>query len=477
VQDELCFLSATEMARAVREKSVSAVELTDTVLSRIKRLNPQLNAYCTLMADSAREEAKKADEQLARGEEPGPLHGVPLSIKDNLFVRDSRTTFGSKLHEHDITLEDAPLTERLKDAGAIILGRTNSPEFGWKGVTDNLVFGITRNPWNLELTPGGSSGGGSAAVAAGLGPIGIGTDGGGSLRIPASFCGLVGLKASYGRVPTWPGVSVGSLRHLGGMTRTVEDSALLLSVIAGPDDRDPDSLPAEEVDYVTEMERGIEGRRLAYSPDMGFATVDPEVARICEQTAMRLAEAGAVVEQVELDWEDPYDAWKVFFYGGSAARLGRIVAEQGHLLDPGLRACVEEAVTLTGLDYSDALAGRNEFWHQVRTVYESFDVLLTPTLPVLPFPVGQDNAASFPGKPQGELQWTQFTYPINLTGQPAASVPAGWTGENLPVGLQIIGRRFDERTVLRVARAIEQLQPWRDRWPDLSSARTPERGL
>ncbi|MFP6753380.1 MAG: amidase [Pirellulaceae bacterium] len=467
MHEQLCFLSATQMAQAVRDKSVSAVELTGAVLDRIELLNPQLNAYCTLMADSAREAAGQADDQQARGEELGPLHGVPLSIKDNLYVKDSRTTFGSKLQEHDITRQDAPLTERLRDAGAIILGRTNSPEFGWKGVTDNLVFGITRNPWNLKLTPGGSSGGGSAAVAAGLGPIGIGTDGGGSLRIPASFCGLVGLKASCGRVPTWPGVSVGSLRHVGGMTRTVEDSALLLNVLAGPDDRDPDSLPAEDLDYVAEIGRGIEGMRLAYSPDMGFATVDPKVARLCEQAAMRLAEAGAVVDRVDLDWEDPYDSWKVFFYGGSAARLGRVLKEQGHLLDPGLRACVEQAVTLTGLDYSDALTGRNEFWHQVRKVYESFDVVLTPTLPVLPFPVGQDNADPFPGQPQGELQWTQFTYPINLTGQPAVSVPAGWSEENLPVGLQIIGRRFDDRSVLRVARALEQIQPWHDRWPEL----------
>ncbi len=467
MHEQLCFLSATQMAQAVRDKSVSAVELTGAILDRIELLNPQLNAYCTLMADSAREAAGQADDQQARGEELGPLHGVPLSIKDNLYVKDSRTTFGSKLQEHDITRQDAPLTERLRDAGAIILGRTNSPEFGWKGVTDNLVFGTTRNPWNLELTPGGSSGGGSAAVAAGLGPIGIGTDGGGSLRIPASFCGLVGLKASYGRVPTWPGVSVGSLRHVGGMTRTVEDSALLLNVLAGPDDRDPDSLPAEDVDYVAEIGRGIEGMRLAYSSEMGFSTVDPEVARLCKQAAMRLAEAGAVVEQVQLDWKDPYEAWKVFFYGGSAARLGRVLEEQGHLLDPGLRACAEEAVTLTGLDYSDALAGRNEFWHQVRKVYESFDVVLTPTLPVLPFPVGQDNADPFPGQPQGELQWTQFTYPINLTGQPAVSVPAGWSEENLPVGLQIIGRRFDDRSVLRVARALEQIQPWHDRWPEL----------
>ena len=467
MHDELCFLSATEMASAVRDKSVSAVELTDAVLARIDRLNPQLNAYCTLMADSAREAALQADRKLVSGEQVGVLHGVPISIKDNIFVKDSRTTFGSKLHENEITAEDAPLIERLRRAGAIIVGRTNSPEFGWKGVTDNLVYGTTRNPWNLELTPGGSSGGGSAAVAAGLGPIGIGTDGGGSLRIPASFCGLVGLKTSYGRVATWPGVSVGSLRHVGGMTRTVTDSALLLNVIAGPDDRDPESLPAEDVDYVEELGRGIEGLRLAYSPDMGFATVDPEVARLCVHSAERLADAGAVVERVELGWTDPYDCWRVFFYGASAARLGRIVEQQGDLLDPGLRACVEQAIQLTGLDYSDALTKRNEFWHQVRQVYESFDLLITPTLPVPPFAVNQDNADPFPGQQLGELQWTQFTYPINLTGQPAVSVPCGWTEANLPVGLQIIGRRFDDQAVLRVARALEQLQPWHDRWPEL----------
>ena len=463
----LCFLSATEMAQAVRDKSVSAVELTESVLARIEQLNPQLNAYCTLMADSARMAAADADKQLAAGEPIGALHGVPISVKDNLSVKDSRTTFGSKLNEHQITREDAPAVERLRAAGAIIVGRTNSPEFGWKGVTDNRVFGTTRNPWNLDVTPGGSSGGGSAAVAAGLGPIGIGTDGGGSLRIPASFSGLVGLKSSYGRVPTWPGISVGSLRHVGGRTRTVTDSALLLNVIAGPDDRDADSLPAEDLDYVAELDHGIEGMRLAYSAEMGYATVDPEVARLCEQAAMRLSEAGATVEQVDLDWQDPYECWRVFFYGGSAARLGRVYKEQGHLLDPGLLPCVEQAVQLSGLDYSDALQARDEFWHQVRRVYETFDLLITPTLAVPPFAVNQDNADPFPGEQLGDLQWTRFTYPINLTGQPAISVPAGWTESDLPVGLQIIGNRFDDRRVLRAARALELIQPWADRWPQL----------
>jgi aspartyl-tRNA(Asn)/glutamyl-tRNA(Gln) amidotransferase subunit A len=466
---ELCLMSAVEMAHAVRTGEVSVQILIDTVLARIEKHNPRLNAYCTLMADEARAAAVQADAALAAGVETGPLHGVPVSVKDNLYVKDSRTTFGSKLQEHDVTREDCPLVERLRQAGAIIIGRTNSPEFGWKGVTDNRVFGVTRNPWNTDLTPGGSSGGGSAAVATGLGPIGIGTDGGGSLRIPAAFCGLVGHKPSYGRVPTWPGVSVGSLRHIGGMTRTVKDSALLLDVISGPDDRDPECLPASGVNYQSETERGVEGIRVAWSPDLGYATVDPEVARLCEQSALRLAEAGANVERIDLDWADPYDSWRVFFYGATAARLGRIVGEQGHQLDPGLRACVEDAVQLTGLDYSDALTRRNEFWHQVRRVYESFDLLVTPTLPVPPFSVGQNNADLFAGQNFGELQWVQFTYPFNLTGQPACSVPAGWTESGLPVGLQIVGRRFDDALVLRAARAFEQIQPWHDHWPDLAT--------
>jgi len=465
--NDVCLLSAVELATAIRARDVSPVDVTRAVLDRIERFDPHLNAFCTRMDEEALGAARAAEEAVQRGDELGPLLGVPISVKDNLYVKGSRTTFGSKLLEDQVTAEDCPLVERLREAGAILIGRTNSPEFGWKGVTDNRVFGITRNPWNLELTPGGSSGGASAAVASGLGPIGIGTDGGGSLRIPASFCGLVGHKPSFGRVPTWPGVSVGNLRHLGGITRTVEDSALLLNVIAGPDERDATSLPASNVDYVSELARGLDGVRIAVSADLGYAMLHPDVAAQFEAGAIALAETEATVERIEPGWSDPYESWKVFFYGAAASRLGRGLADHGELLDPGLRAAVEEAVQLTGLDCSDALIGRDEFWQNVRTLFESFDLLVTPTLAVPPFPVGRDNAEPLTDQPQGELQWTQFTYPFNLTGQPAVSVPCGWTDDGLPIGLQIIGRRFDDALVLRAARVFEIARPWHERWPAL----------
>ncbi len=466
INDELCLLSACELATVIRDKTVSPVEVTQAVLNRIERLNPSLNAFCTSMADSALEAARAAEADVVRGKQLGPLHGVPVSIKDNLYVKGVRTTFGSQLLKDFVPDKDAPIVERLRNAGAVIIGRTNSPEFGWKGVTDNLVFGATRNPWNLELTPGGSSGGGSAAVASGLGPIGMGTDGGGSLRIPASFCGLVGHKPSFGRVPHYPGISVGSLRHVGGMTRTVSDAALLLDVVAGPDERDQCSLPATDVEYVTEIDRGIEQVRAAYSLDLGYGQVDSEVAESCARGAQRLTEAGAVVEQIDLDWADPYECWKVFFYGGSTARLRDSFAEQGHLLDPGLRAAVEEGMKLSAAEFTRALTARNEFWLQVCRVFDTYDLLVTPTLAVPPFRVGQNNADPFPGQQLGDLQWTGFTYPFNLTGQPATSVPSGWTTSNLPIGMQIIGRRFDDSLVLRAARAWEQIQPWKHQWPD-----------
>lgn len=463
--EDLCFLSATDLASEIRDWNVSPVETTRAVLDRIDQLNPRLNAFCTSMAETALADAEQAERDLNSRSELGVLHGVPVSVKDNIYVKGVRTTFGSKLLEHQITSEDAPVVERLRRAGAIVIGRTNTPEFGWKGVTDNLVFGATRNPWNLDLTPGGSSGGASAAVASGLGPIGIGTDGGGSLRIPASFCGLVGHKPSLGRVPHYPGVSVGSLRHVGAITRTVADAALALDVISGPDERDATSLPASVLNIVSVLKSGIAGVRIAYSPDLGYATVHPTVAELCEKAASRLTEAGARVEKVDLDWNDPYDCWSVFFYGGATARLGGELAERGELLDPGLCKAVDAGMKLRATDYSAALIERDAFWQQVRKLFEDYDLLVTPTLAVLPFRVGQDNADPFPGQQLGDLQWTQFSYPFNLTGQPATSVPCGWTSDNLPVGLQIVGRRFDDAMTLRAARALEQIQPWSDRRP------------
>ena len=463
--DDLGFCSAVELAAMMRRRTVSPVEVMRATLARIEQFNPPLNAFVTVQAEEAMCSAAKAEEALMRGEWWGPLHGVPLHVKDNLFVAGSRTTFGSKLTETNVTSEDCPAVERLRKAGMIVVGRTNTPEQGWKGVTDNRVFGITRNPWNTKLTPGGSSGGASAAVAAGMGPIGLGTDGGGSLRIPASFSGVFGFKASFGRVPNWPGSGGAMLRHIGTITRTVGDMAAAMDVLAGPDQRDMLSLPATGECYSVNLDCGLRGKRVAFSPNLGYARVDPEVAALCHRAAERFAEAGAIVEQVQLDWRDPYDAWSVFFFGTAAASLEKKLPTHGELLDPGLRRVVEAGLKLRGVDFANALAARHDFWEQVRRVYERFDLLLCPTLPVPPFAVGQDDADPIDGEKLGPLQWTRFTYPFNLTGQPAASVPAGWTKSGLPVGLQIIGNRFADLLVLQAARAWEQIQPWSDRRP------------
>jgi aspartyl-tRNA(Asn)/glutamyl-tRNA(Gln) amidotransferase subunit A len=465
--DDYAWLSAVELAEKIRARKMSPVELIRGMLKRIERHNPGLNAFVTISAEQALCSAAKAQEAVMRGDKLGPLHGVPLHVKDNLHVAASRTAFGSKLFEKNVTEKDCPAVKRLRAAGMIVIGRTNTPEFGWKGVTDNPLFGITRNPWNTNLTPGGSSGGAAAAVAAGLGPIGIGTDGGGSLRIPASFCGVVGFKASFGRVPNWPGSGGALLRHIGPITRSVADVAAVLDVAAGPDAADLLSLPPAGVSFTDELQKGIRGKRIAYSPDFGYARLEPEVAAVCQRAAERFAEAGAHVEQVPLDWRDPYEAWSVFFFGTTAAALEKKLADQGDLLDPGLRKVVEEGMKLRGVDFANAQAARHEFWEQVRRIYEKFDLLLSPTLPVPPFAVGQDDADPLGGERLGPLQWTRFTYPFNLTGQPAASVPAGRTKAGLPVGLQIIGDRHADLLVLQAARAWEQVQPWSDKRPAL----------
>lgn len=465
---DLCYLPAVELAAAIRARKVSPVEATTAVLNRIQRLNPTLNAYCVLMADEARQAARHAEEAVMRGEPLGPLHGVPVSIKDLLYVKNVRTTFGSKLFEHNVTTEDAPAVERLRQAGAVLIGRTNSPEFGFKGVTDNRVFGTTRNPWNTSLTPGGSSGGASAAVAAGLGPIALGTDGGGSLRIPASFCALVGYKASFGRVPNYPATGVDALRHTGPLTRTVADAALALDVLAGPDERDPASLPSAAAGYLAALDQGIRGARIAFSPDLGYAEVEGEVARLCREAVQRFSEAGARVEEVALKWDDPYDAWAVFFYCGIAARIAASIPQRGDLLDPGLRPVVERGLRLSAVDYVNALVQRNAFWQSARALFENFTLLVTPSVAVPPFAIGRDRPPWPAGKDGAELRWSPFTYPFNLTGQPAVSVPCGWTASGLPVGLQLVGRRFDDATVLRAARAFEQVLPWSQRRPPLA---------
>lgn len=467
---EVCYTPSTELARQLQARELSPVELTQIFLERIERLNPRLNAYCTLTPELALEQARAAEAAIMRGE-TGPLLGLPVSVKDLIFTKGVRTTRGSLLFAEAVPDEDAPSVERLKAAGAVILGKTNTPELGWRGSTDNRVFGPTRNPWNLERTPGGSSGGASAQVAAGLGPLALGTDGGGSVRIPASYTGIFGLKPSLGRVPVYPASATGELSHIGPMARTVADAALLLSVVAGPDERDRFSLPADQTDYPAICElgarEGLKDLRIAWSPDLGYAPVEPEVRAITEKAARRFAEFGAEVEEANPGFDPPSPAFNVYFYGGITASLNDLMATKGDLLDPGLRKIVERGQKLSGLDWGRAALGKIALWDKMRRFYERYDLLLTPTLPQTAFELGIDGPDTVAGKSVEGLGWTPFTYPFNLTGQPAASVPCGFDSQGLPVGLQIVGRRFADATVLRAAAAFEALQPWASYRPSL----------
>lgn len=466
-QDELCWMPAAELAAGIAKKKVSPVEVVEAVLARIERLE-RLNAYVTLDAESARKAARAAERAvMKKGARLGPLHGVPFSVKDLVITKGVRTTFGTPLYKDHVPDEDAPMVERLKAAGAIMIGKTNTPAFGWIGATHNLIFGITRNPWNLERTPGGSSGGASAAVAAGLAPLAIGTDGGGSIRIPSSFAGIFGLKPSFGRIPTYPASGAWSLSHVGPMTRTVKDAALVMNACAGPDERDVNSLPPQPMDYVKALTGSLKGVRVAYSDTLGYAPlVDPEGREATAKAARAFRELGCRVEEVDPGWPSPFEAWRQIFAGGIATRMAPYVRERDKI-DAGLLRIIEETLKSPPTAYVQAWFDRLAWWQHPRRLFEKYDLLLTPTTARPAFAVGLDNATEIGGTPSPEWAWTPFTYPFNLTGQPAASVPCGFTRDGLPIGLQIVGRRFDDATVLRASAAFEAARPWGHRRPPL----------
>lgn len=431
------------------------------MLARIERLNPKLGAYCLVTAESARKQAKAAERRLMRkGASLGALHGVPFSVKDLVITKGVRTTWGSKLHADHIPGEDAPAVERLKAAGAILVGKTNTPAFGHLGVTQNLLFGVTRNPWNPDRTPGGSSGGAGAAVAAGMAPLAIGTDGGGSIRIPAAFSGIFGLKPSFGRVPVYPFSGAWSLSHAGPMTRTVRDAALMLSEMAGPDERDLFSLPGGKADFARALKGDPTGLRVAWSPTLGYATVDPEVLAATERAARRFKEFGCRVERADPGFADLREAWEVIFCGGIAARLAPFLPERRADMDPGLLRIIEESMKWPSMKYVQAWFGRLQLWDEVRKFFAKYDLLLTPTVACPPFAIGLEGPGTIGGRPVSAYEWIPFTFPWNLTGQPACTVPCGFTGDGLPIGLQLVGRRFDDATVLRAAAAFEEVEPW-----------------
>jgi len=464
--DELCWRSATELAPLIRRKKLSPVELVDAVLARIERVNPRLGAYVTVTGDEARRAARAAERALTRkGARLGPLHGIPFSVKDLVATKGVRTTFGTPLYRDNVPTESAPMVTRLEAAGAIMVGKTNTPTFGWLGATHNLLFGPTRNPWHLDRTPGGSSGGASAAVAAGLAPLAVGSDGGGSIRIPASFAGIFGHKPSFGRVPIYPWSAAWSLSHIGPMTRTVADAALVLQVVAGPDERDPGSLPADGADYVKGLGKGVKGLRVAYTEDLGGGEpVDAEVRRLAGRAARAFRDLGCRLEPVAPGWPSPAECWYEIFCGGVATRLAPYRNRPADL-EPGLLRLIDATLANPPTRFVQAWFDRLGWWQHPRAFFEKYDLLLTPAVACPPFAVGQDHPAEVDGKPIPPYGWIQFTYPFNLTGQPAASVPCGFTKDGLPIGLQIVGRRFDDVTVLRAAAAFEQARPWENARP------------
>ncbi len=466
VSDDLAFMPATELVAAYRAKTLSPVEATQAALDRIEAHNERLNAFYLVDAEGALTAAAASEARWQRGEPIGLIDGVPTSIKDIVLTEGWPTLRGSKTIDAEQAWDvDAPATARLREHGAVLLGKTTTCEFGWKGVTDSPLAGITRNPWNTDMTPGGSSGGAAAAVAAGMGQLAIGTDGGGSVRIPCGFTGLTGIKATFGRVPAFPASPFGMLSHVGPMTRTVADTALMLSVIARPDARDWLSLPSDVRDYRDDLDRGVTGLRIAYSADLGYARVAPDVAALVADAAKRLGELGAEVEAVDPDVGHPQETYRVLWYAGAAGALRSISAERREDMDPGLVEVATEGARYGALDLIAAEGARAALALRMAQFHERYDLLITPTLPLTAFAAGEEVP---PGSGMARWpEWTPFSYPFNITGQPAASVPCGFTEDGLPVGLQIVGPRYQDRLVLRAAAAFERAFGTFDRRPSL----------
>jgi len=466
---DLCFTPATELVRMFRARRVSPVEVMDAVFARIDRLNPRLNAYVTLDRDSARRAARAATRALRSRAALRPLHGVPVSVKDNTPTKGLRTTYGSKIFEHHVPEQDALIVERLKSAGAIVVGKTNTPEFAAGGNTFNAVFGATRNPWDPSLTCGGSSGGAAVALATGMAPLAQGSDLGGSLRMPAAFCGVVGFRTSAGLIPAYPkDLAWDTLSVTGPMARTVADTALMLAAVAGPDDRAPISYAVDPREFRQAVKApSVKGWRVAWTPDLGgLIPVDSEVARVAEGAVRVFRALGARVVPDCCDFSE-VDEIVLATRGVSmvalhAEKLPTWRAE----MQQALVWNIEQGLALTSRAIARGETLRTALWHRVRRFMERYDLLILPTVGVQPFPVEQPYPTELDGKPIAHyIQWAYLTYGITLTGLPAISVPAGFTRAGLPVGLQIVGRRRQEAAVLRAAAAFEAAAPWADRIP------------
>ena len=464
---DLAYTPATDLIDRIRSKALSPVEVTRAVLERIEQANPKINAFVTVTGDTALAAARAAEAAVMKGERLGPLHGIPVSIKDLALVKGVPAKFGSPVFEQRIGEVDAPFVRRLREAGAILTGKTSTPEFGWKALGDSPLTGITRNPWNTAMTSGGSSAGAGAAAAAGLGPLHQGSDGAGSVRVPSAFCGIYGLKPTFGRVPMWPVSNTDSASHVGPMTRTVADAALMLAVMAGPDDWDRQSLDAPPADYVGRLRDGVKGLRAGWSLDLGCCRVDPEIGQVARRAAEAFQELGCTVEDAKVSLPDTREMihlmWNAHYAGNYAPFLEKFRAR----MDPGLVAALEDGRRYTAEAYVEMRGRKHAYCDAVRALFDTYDLLLTPTVSVAAFEVGRLNPAHFPQHAWDWFPWAGFSYPFNFTGQPAATVPAGFTASGMPVGLQIVGRRLADLQVLQASAAFEEARPWAAKRPTL----------
>ncbi|MEU7582099.1 amidase [Streptomyces sp. NPDC041068] len=451
---ELTDLTAVQLVDGYRKGEFSPVDATRAVLRRAEETQPAVNAFVRIEAESALEQAAASADRWRRGEPQGLVDGVPVSVKDLLLLRGGPTLRGSMTVRPEGSWdEDAPSVARLREHGAVFVGRTTTPEFGWKGVTDSPRSGITRNPYDTSRTSGGSSGGSAVAVSVGAGPLSLGTDGGGSVRIPAAFCGIFALKPTYGRVPLYPSSPFGTLAHVGPMTRDAADAALMMEVITGPDPRDWSQLGAVAGSFRAGLDGGVRGLRVAYSPSLGGqVAVRPAVAAAVRRAVESLAAQGAYVEEADPDFSDPVEAFHTLWFSGAARVVQHFAPAQRELLDSGLREICGQGARYSALDYLAAVDVRMDLGRRMGRFHSTYDLLVTPTLPVTAFEAG----AEVP-KGAGHRRWTgwtPFTYPFNLTQQPAATVPCGVDGDGLPVGVQIVGARHADTVVLRAAHAL-----------------------
>lgn len=464
--EDLHWMSAKEMALHFSRRDLSPVEVAEWHLGRIEALDSKINAFCLVDRDTTIAQAEASEERFREGEPLGPLDGVPIAVKDLLLTKGWPTLRGSLLVDRSQSWEhDAPSVARLREAGAVFVGKTTTPEFGHKATNDSPLTGVTRNPWNADLTPGGSSGGAGAALAAGFAPLAYGTDAGGSIRIPASFCGVVGLKPTYGRVPAWPPSPFGSLAHAGPMARTVEDAALFFIAMSKDDPRDGSYSPVDTSSVTRTLRDGVKGLKIAYSPRLGYVTaLRPEVEAVTNHAAQVLENLGAIVERVDPPVPNPFELFRKIYTACTDLLASTLPQDKLHLLDKSLRGVIDIGARWSRREFQAAQVERMAYTAQWRQFMTDYDLVLTPQLAVPPFSVGRIGPDS--DEADAWLTWSPYTYPFNLTGQPAINVPGGFIGAGLPIGVQLVGRHFADDVVLRAAYALETALDVGERRPE-----------